>query len=222
MGDGLMRVVSRHARRATLTAFAALALITACGDKTPEASGTPTGPAPDSFRVAFETSRGTFVVEAIRAWAPNGVDRFYALSRDRFFDQDRFFRVIPGFIAQFGLNDESKVNERWDAKPIPDDSVRHGNARGTITFATEGPHTRTHQLFINIADNARLDKLGFTPIGRVVAGMDVVDSLYGGYEEAPQQRLIQRLGNSYLSRMFPKLDYIKTATLQIAPRDTAR
>jgi peptidyl-prolyl cis-trans isomerase A (cyclophilin A) len=213
-----MRVSSRHARTALLLAFAGLLGVSvSCRDKSAQSSGIPTGPAPDSFRVNVETSRGTFVVEAVRPWAPHGVDRFYALTRDGFFDQDRFFRVIPGFIAQFGLNDDPKANARWNGKPIPDDSVRHSNARGTIVFATEGPATRSHQLFINLADNARLDKLGFTPIGRVVAGMEVVDSLYGGYEEAPVQRLIQKLGNSYLSRMFPKLDYIKTAKLATAP-----
>jgi peptidyl-prolyl cis-trans isomerase A (cyclophilin A) len=139
------------------------------------------------------------------------VDRFHALTRAGFFDENRFFRVVPGFIAQFGLNDKPKVNELWDARPIPDDPVRHGNLRGTIAFATEGPNTRSHQLFVNLADNPRLDKLGFTPIGRVVSGMEVVDSIYAGYEEAPSQRMIQRLGNSYLARMFPKLDYIRTA-----------
>lgn len=217
-----MNASRRHARVAASVVFAAIACVaSACGDKAPESSAIPTGPAPDSFRVAFETSRGTFVVEAVRAWAPHGVDRFHALTREGFFDQDRFFRVIPGFIAQFGINDTPKVNERWEATPIPDDSVRQSNTRGTITFATEGPNTRSHQLFINLADNPRLDKLGFTPVGRVVAGMDVADALYGGYEEAPVQRMIQRLGNSYLSRMFPKLDYVRTARLQSATPDKA-
>jgi peptidyl-prolyl cis-trans isomerase A (cyclophilin A) len=203
-----MMSYSRHVRVVLSIACVALA---SCGGGTPEALDVASGPAPDTFRVAFETNRGTFVVEAVRAWAPHGVDRFYALTRAGFFDEDRFFRVIPGFVAQFGINDKPNVNERWDEKPIPDDSVHQSNARGALTFATEGPGTRTHQLFVNLADNPRLDKQGFAPIGRVVTGMEVVDSLYGGYEDAPVQRLIQRLGNSYLARMFPKLDYVKTA-----------
>lgn len=203
---------SRSIRPAPSAAIAALAVIIAVGcGSTTDSADLPAGPAPDSFRVVFETSRGTFVVESVRAWAPHGADRFHALTRAAFFDQARFFRVIPGFIAQFGLHDQPKINERWDAKPIPDDPVRHSNLRGTVTFATEGPNSRSHQLFVNLADNLRLDKQGFTPIGRVIAGMDVVDSLFGGYEEAPSQRMIQRLGNSYLSRMFPKLDYVKSA-----------
>ena len=190
---------------------AALALAAACNTKGGDAPALPAGPAPDSFRVTLETSRGPVVVEAIRSWSPNGVDRFHALASSHFFDENRFFRVVPGFIVQFGLAGEPKTNERWDAKPIPDDPVTHSNARGTITFATEGPNTRSHQLFINLADNPRLDKLGFTPIGRVVSGMAAVDSIYPGYEEDPRQQMIQRLGNSYLARMFPKLDYVKTA-----------
>jgi peptidyl-prolyl cis-trans isomerase A (cyclophilin A) len=203
----------RASRRAltSIALAAAATLAAACGNSAPDAAAVPAGPAPDSFRVTFETSRGPFVVEALRGWSPNGVDRFHALTRAGFFDENRFFRVIPGFIAQFGLNDKPKVNELWDARPIPDDPVRHGNLRGTITFATEGPNTRSHQLFVNLADNPRLDKLGFTPIGRVVSGMEVVDSIYAGYEEEPSQRMIQRLGNSYLARMFPKLDYVRTA-----------
>jgi peptidyl-prolyl cis-trans isomerase A (cyclophilin A) len=196
--------------KTTLTSFALLCSVAACGG-TKETPAVPAGPAPDSFQVTFETSRGPFVVQAVRSWAPNGVDRFYALSRAGFFDENRFFRVVPGFIVQFGLNGDPKVNERWDDRAIPDDSVRQSNLRGTITFATEGPNTRSHQLFVNLADNPRLDKLGFTPIGRVVSGMAVVDSIYAEYEEAPSQQMIQRLGNSYLARMFPKLDYIRTA-----------
>jgi cyclophilin family peptidyl-prolyl cis-trans isomerase len=176
----------------------------ACGGGT----GTPdsqkaavAAPPPDSFRVTFQTSRGSFVVAVTRSWAPFGADRFRELVQAHFFDDDRFFRVVPGFVAQFGINDKPNVNAQWDDKHIPDDSVRHTNARGTLTFATEGPHGRSHQLFVNLADN------------RVVQGMDVVDSLYSAYGDDPRQPMIQSLGNSYLTRMFPKLDYIKTATL---------
>ena len=190
-------------------AFALAALVLACGKETPRAA--PAGPAPDSFRVAFETSKGRFVVEAVRAWAPNGADRFYALTREGFFDGNRFFRVVPGFVAQFGIADDPKANERWEKRPLPDDSVRQHNVRGTIVFTRDGPNTRSHQMFVNLADNSRLDRDGFAPFGRVVEGMAVVDSLYDDYGEDPQQNLIRTLGNNYLQRMFPKLDYIVTA-----------
>jgi peptidyl-prolyl cis-trans isomerase A (cyclophilin A) len=179
-------------------------------DKPAPASQTP---APDSFRVTFETSRGTFVVECVRAWAPRGVDRFHDLVEQHFFDQTRFFRTMPGFVSQFGLSADPKGNGPWDAKPIQDDSVRQSNTHGMLTFASQGANTRTHQLFFNLVDNPQLDGLGFAPIGRVVEGLSVVDSLYSGYGDNPDQGLIQRNGNSYLDRMFPKLDYIKTARI---------
>jgi peptidyl-prolyl cis-trans isomerase A (cyclophilin A) len=207
-----------QARRFTLqVALAGLSfIIGACGD-TASKSAAVAGPAPDTFRVVFETTRGTFVVEAVRAWAPNGADRFHQLAREHFFDESRFFRVVPGFVAQFGLNDQRKANERWEEAKLPDDSVRQSNARGTIVFTNSGPNTRSHQMFVNLADNARLDKQGFAPFGRVVEGMAVVDSLYNGYEDTPDQQYIRTLGNSYLTRMFPKLDYIRTARIQGAP-----
>jgi len=190
-----------------------IAAAAACGGSK-EKDATPAGPAPDSFRVAFTTSKGTFVVEARRAWAPAGADRFYALTRAGFFDDNRFFRVIPGYIAQFGINDKKSVNERWDDKPIPDDPRRESNARGTVVFTTSGRNTRSHQLFINLKDNPRLDAQGFVPFGSVVSGMAVVDSLYDEYGDTPQQQMIQALGNNYLLRMFPKLDYITTAKIE--------
>lgn len=204
-------------------------VLTACGEKPAPASRTDTGAAaaapaapsaaaataasPDSFRVAFETSRGTFVVQVNRAWSPKGVDRLRELLDQHFFDDNRFFRVVPGFVVQFGLNGDPKRNEPWDSKRIIDDSVKQTNARGTLVFATQGANTRTHQLFINLADNPRLDGMGFSPFGRVVEGMSVVDSLYSGYGETPEQGFIQTLGNSYLTRTFPKLDYIKSAKI---------
>lgn len=189
-----------------------VAATAACGDKSSASSSTPAGPAPDSFRVAFATSKGTFVVDAHRAWSPNGADRFYALVRGGFFDENRFFRVLPGYIAQFGINDQKKVNEKWDA-PIRDDPRRESNARGTLVFTSSGPDTRAHQVFINLADNKRLDAQGFVPFARVVSGMEVADSLYDDYGDAPVQQLISTLGNNYLLRMFPKLDYITTARI---------
>jgi peptidyl-prolyl cis-trans isomerase A (cyclophilin A) len=201
----------------TLLAFAGAAVLsTACTEKSappPPAKTAVATPPADSFRVTFETSRGPIVVAVQRSWAPKGADRFRELVQAGFFDDDRFFRVVPGFVAQFGINDKPKVNDEWDGKRIVDDSVKQSNRRGTIVFATQGPNTRTHQLFINLADNERLDRMGFAPIGRVVQGMAVVDSLYSGYGDSPDQQFIQTIGNSYLTRTFPKLDYIKTAKI---------
>ncbi len=194
----------------------ALSLSLACSKEAP-LPPVSTGPAPDSFRVAFETSRGTFTVMAVRAWAPIGVDRFHQLVESRFFDDQRFFRVVPGFVAQFGINGNPKVNEPWDKKPLEDDSVRQSNARGTLAYAKDAPRARTHHIFISLGDNKRLDKLGFVAFAKVVDGMDVVDSIYSVYREKPDQSLISSLGNSYLNRMFPKLDYIKTARIVGAP-----
>lgn len=175
---------------------------------------------PDSFRVAFETSRGRFDVIAHRAWAPIGVDRFYDLVRRGYYDDARFHRVVRGFVAQFGLAGDPRVTEAWRVRPIPDEPVHQSNRRGRVAFARGGPNTRTTQLFINLRDNARLDTLnrfGFPPIAEVVSGMDVVDSLYAGYGEAmprgqgPPQDSIRVLGNEYLRRAFPRLDFIRTA-----------
>lgn len=197
---------------AVVALFANTAVAVACSkevEANPRA-GAPTT-APDSFRVKFETSKGSVVVAVTRAWAPKGADRFYELVDVKFFDGARFFRVVPGFVAQFGINDKPKVNEAWDAKRIDDDTVKASNTKGTLTFASEGDNTRSHQMYFNLGDNARLDGLGFAPVGRVVEGVEVLDSLFSEYGEKPDQAMIQSLGNSYLERMFPKLDYIKTA-----------
>ncbi|MEP6621385.1 MAG: peptidylprolyl isomerase [bacterium] len=196
---------------ASLAAMTGAMALLACSPGAPDVPPVVSGPAPDSFRVAFTTSRGTFVVGVTRAWAPHGADRFRELVLNGFFDDDRFFRVVPEFVAQFGINDSRKLNEAWDAKPIADDSVRGTNKRGAVVFASEGPGTRSHQVFVNLTDQVHLDKMGFAPIGRVVEGMGVVDSLYSAYGENPSQHLVQTLGNSYLRRMFPKLDYIISA-----------
>jgi cyclophilin family peptidyl-prolyl cis-trans isomerase len=211
-------MLSPSRRVASLLALTLSAL--ACTGS-PPARRAPLGPTPDSFRVAFATSRGTFVVEALRPWAPKGVDRFYRLVGEGFFDENRFYRVLPGFIAQFGANDDRKRNEAWEAQPLADDTARAKNKRGTISFATLGPGTRTHQLFVNLKDNPNLDAQGFAPIGRVVEGMSVVDSLYDDYGEIPKYHMIATLGNKYLARMFPKLDYIRTATI-VAPAAAPR
>jgi peptidyl-prolyl cis-trans isomerase A (cyclophilin A) len=175
--------------------------------------------APDTFDVRFETSRGPFTVRVARAWAPRGADRLYYLARNGYYTNARFFRVLPRFAAQFGAAPDPRVNRVWETRTIPDDPVRRGNARGTVSFATAGPNTRTTQLFVNLVNNFRLDRLGFTPVARVVEGMDVVDSLYAGYGEGPpsgrgpDQDRIAAEGNRYLVREFPKLDFIRAATV---------
>jgi peptidyl-prolyl cis-trans isomerase A (cyclophilin A) len=175
--------------------------------------------APDSFRARFETTAGPFVIEVRRAWAPLGADRFYALVKSGFYDGGRFFRVISGFMAQFGINGTPRVSATWRERRIADDPVRQSNVRGMVTFATAGPGTRTTQVFINFGNNARLDGLGFAPFGRVVEGMDVVDRLYASYGDGPPQGSgpaqdrIEGEGNAYLQRDFPKLDYVKRATI---------
>jgi cyclophilin family peptidyl-prolyl cis-trans isomerase len=176
--------------------------------------------APATYKAKFETSKGVFVVEVHRDWAPLGADRFYNLVKNGFYDDARFFRVIRGFMVQFGINGDPRISSRWRNARINDDPVRHGNQRGAITFATAGPNTRTTQVFINFADNRALDNQGFAPFGQVVSGMAVVDSLYGGYGEGapqgrgPDQSRIQQEGNVYLTKDFAKLDYIKKATIE--------
>ena len=169
--------------------------------------------APASYRARFETSAGTFVIAVTRTWAPGGADRFYNLVRPGFFDGTRFFRVVPGFIVQFGLSGNPVISARWRAATIPDDPVIRHNTRGTLTFATSGENTRTTQMFINFGDNTRLDASGFAPLGRVAEGMDVVDHIYSGAGEGPDQGLIQMRGNAYLAAQFPKLDTIARATI---------
>ena len=192
-----------------------LPVAAACGrDRPPEIVA---GPAPDSFRVAIATSKGDLVVEVYKAWSPHGADRFYQLVSERFFDDQRFFRVLPQYIAQFGANDDPEWNERADKVKIPDDPRREDNRRGTLAYAADAPNTRSHQLFFNLKDNPGLDAQGFVPIGRVVEGVAVLDSIFDDYGETPKYHLIATLGNNYLQRMFPKMDYIRTARVVGAP-----
>lgn len=176
--------------------------------------------APGSYKVTFDTSKGSFVVEVHRDWAPHGADRFYNLVKNGFYDNARFFRVISGFMAQFGINGNPQVSAKWRQANIQDDPVRASNRAGFITFATAGPNTRTTQVFINYADNRALDSQGFAPFGEVTSGMSVVKALYSGYGEGaprgdgPEQGRIQGEGNKYLTSAFPKLDYIKKATIE--------
>ncbi len=175
--------------------------------------------APAAYKVKFDTSKGPFVIEVHRDWAPLGADRFYNLVKNGFYNDARFFRVITGFMVQFGINADPRLAAVWREAAINDDPVSKSNARGMITFATRGPNTRTTQVFINYGNNARLDTGGFAPFGQVVSGMDVVDALYSGYGEGaprgsgPEQSRLQSEGNAYLNKEFPKLDYIKTATI---------
>ena len=175
--------------------------------------------APPVYKVEFDTSKGPFVVEVHRDWAPNGADRFYNLVKNGFYDNTRFFRVIEGFMAQFGVNGDPKVSAVWRESRIKDDPVKVSNKRTFVTFATAGPNTRTTQIFISYGDNSNLDSQGFSPFGQVVSGMKVVDSLYSGYGEGapggrgPNQTRVQSEGNAYLASSFPNLDYVKKATI---------
>ncbi len=175
--------------------------------------------APSNYKVRFETSKGTFVIEVRREAAPNGADRFYNLVKHGYYDDARFFRVVSGFVVQFGINGDPAINARWIAATIKDDVVKTSNQRGFLTFATAGPDARTTQVFINLTDNGRLDRLGFSPFGRVISGMEVVDKFYAEYGDGPprgngpDQSRIQREGNAYLKKEFPRLDYIRKATI---------
>jgi peptidyl-prolyl cis-trans isomerase A (cyclophilin A) len=175
--------------------------------------------APATYKARFDTSKGTFILELHRDWAPNGADRFYNLVKNGFYNNVRFFRVISGFMVQFGINGNPQISAKWREARIPDDPVRQSNARGYITYAMAGPNTRTSQVFINFGNNSGLDAQNFAPFGRVISGMNVVDSLYSGYGEGaprgrgPDQGRIQFEGNAYLNKSFPRLDYVKNATI---------
>jgi peptidyl-prolyl cis-trans isomerase A (cyclophilin A) len=176
--------------------------------------------APATYKARFDTSKGVFVIQVTRAWAPNGADRFYNLVKNGFYDDVRFFRVISGFMVQFGINGDPALSAKWREANIKDDAVGESNKRGMITFATAGPNTRTSQVFINFGDNAQLDGMGFAPFGRVLSGMNVVDALYAEYGEGaprgrgPDQGRLQAEGNAYLAKSFPKMDYVKKATIE--------
>jgi len=215
-----------------LTALSVLVLAAGCGDDGAGAYAVPPNSvlldpeasefmaeAPETFNARFETSKGDFVIEVVRDWAPNGADRFYNLVRNGFYDGTRFYRAIDGFMVQFGLHGDPAVTEAWQSERITDDPVVETNAPGTVTFAMASERdTRTTQIFINLVDNARLDDMGFAPIGRIIEGMDVVRQLYTGYGEGPpgrgpDQNRVRSEGNVYLTREFPDLDYVERATV---------
>ena len=177
--------------------------------------------APAEYRAIFDTSAGPFVVLVHRAWAPRAADRFYNLVKYGFFDDCRFFRVVPRFMAQFGINGDPAVQRPWRMANLTDEPSKESNKRGTIAFAKAGPNTRTTQVFINFRDNTQLDT-DFPPFGEVVSGMDAVDKINAEYREQPEQGEIQQRGNAYLIKEFPRLDYVKNATIEKpAPKPAA-
>lgn len=207
-----------QSRRFVLTLAAALGLGALAAPALAQAPAAETAPA--TYKVKFDTTKGAFTVQVTRAAAPLGADRFYNLVKSGFYDNVRFFRVVSGFMVQFGINGDPAVMANWRGAPIQDDPVKQSNKRGSITFAMAGPNTRTSQVFINFVDNANLDGMGFAPFGQVTAGMDVVDKLNAEYGEGaprgrgPDQSRMQREGNAYLAKEFPRLDYIKKATIE--------
>ena len=176
--------------------------------------------APATYKAKFETNKGAFVVEVQRDWAPNGADRFYNLVKNGYFDDARFFRVMPDFMVQFGINGDPAVNAAWRAARIKDDPVRQSNKIGYVTYATSGPDSRTTQVFINFKDNAGLDGQGFAPFGRVVSGMNVAESLNSEYGDGaprgrgPDQGRLQMEGNAYLAKEFSRMDFVRKATIE--------
>lgn len=216
-------------RRRTLFTFTIAGALFFCACSRPTSETTSAeGPSPDSheergpdtYKVRFDTTKGPFVLTVTRAWAPLGADRFYWLVKSRFYDGARFFRVLPGFVVQFGIAGDPAVNAKWHNANLVDDPVTQTNRRGTITYGTAGPNTRTTQVFINLADNARLDPKGFAPFGEVTEGMDAVDKFYSEYGEGPPlgggpaQTRAEAEGTAYFEREFPKLDYVKKASIE--------
>jgi peptidyl-prolyl cis-trans isomerase A (cyclophilin A) len=210
----------------SLLIAAACAVLAGCSPSEPPARKEAAAPAkketaPDVFTINLDTSKGPVAIEVHRDWAPIGADQFYSLVKTGFYDGDRFFRVVRNFVVQFGINGDPKANRLWANANLPDDPVTQHNRRGMVTFATAGPNTRSTQVFINLKDNsAALDKSGFAPFGKVTSGMDVVDSFYNSYGDmaprgqGPDATQIEVQGNDYLASRFPRLDYIKKATIQ--------
>jgi peptidyl-prolyl cis-trans isomerase A (cyclophilin A) len=184
--------------------------------------------APEGFKIKFTTTKGDVIIQVSRALSPNGADRFYNLVKGGFFTDIAFFRVIPGFMGQFGIHGDPAVAAAWRGAKIEDDKVKGSNIRGAITFAMAGPNTRTTQFFINLANNPNLDGSGFSPFGKVIEGMDVIDKINGEYGEGapngrgPEQGRVQAEGNAYLQKDFPRLDYIKSASVLPAEADAKK
>ncbi len=206
----LFAIITLMSRALAFAIF--LVTLTGCSKNNPETTTAPPRDenSPDLYRVMFDTTKGPFVVEVHRDWAPLGSDRFYTLVKNDYFSGAKFFRVIPNFMAQFGLAANPSITARYEGTEFQDDPVRQSNTRGMVTFATRGPNSRTTQMFINFGNNARLDQTGFTPFGQVISGMENVDRLYNQYGNAPDQTQIKAQGNKYLEVNFPQLDTIKT------------
>ena len=213
-------------RRTCGIAWGAAALLILAGCSSSNENTKPAAPAaknektPDVFNVALDTSKGPVVIEVHRDWAPAGADHFYSLVKSGYYDGNRFFRVVRNFVVQFGVSGDVSANRLWSNAYLPDDpAAKQSNLRGTVTYAKEGPHSRSTQLFINLKDNKTLDKQGFLPIGKVASGMDVVDRFYGSYGEmaprgqGPDPSRIANEGNDYLDAKFPRLDYIRKASI---------
>ena len=171
--------------------------------------------APDQFQIRFSTTKGSFIVQAVRSWSPLGVDRLYNLVKIGYFTDVAFFRVMPDFIAQFGMHGDPNINSMWENANLQDEPVKQSNQRGFMTYAMKPgiPNSRSTQFFINYKDNSFLDAQGFSPIGEVVAGIEVVDSIFSGYGQQPNQATISGQGNAYLESQFPNLDYIRSAAI---------
>jgi len=210
-------VMRRTALAVLFTAVQVAATVDAAGQTAAAKLKDPaalTEQAPATYRARFETSQGVFVIDVYRDWAPNAADRFYNLVKNGFYDSARFFRVLSGFMVQFGLNGDPDVQRPWSSAGIPDEPAKQSNTRGFVSFARESsPNSRYTMVFINYKDNSYLDSEGFPPFGQVTTGMDVVDKLYSGYgrTNVPDQRRILSEGNAYLAAEYPKLDFIKRA-----------
>ena len=210
-------------RRLLTTLMSALALAALAAPASAQDLSNPAAlreQAPPVYKAKFDTTKGAFAIEVHRVWAPTGADRFYNLVKNGFYDNVRFFRVITGFMVQFGIHGDPKVSAPWREAQLKDDPVKQSNKRGYITYAMAGPNTRTSQVFVNFGDNASLDSQGFSPFGRVVTGMEVVDKLNAEYGEGaprgrgPDQSRMQMEGNAYLTKDFARLDYVKKATIE--------
>jgi peptidyl-prolyl cis-trans isomerase A (cyclophilin A) len=209
-----------------VVAFLAAAVLAGCGGSGSPSTSTAsqvllhpsqlTAKAPATFRARFTTTQGAYVVTVHRSWAPIGADRFYNLVRSGFYDGNFLFRVVPGFVVQWGINSAPTISKAWENATIPDDPVKHSNVRGTVAFAAApSPNTRTTQVFVNLGSNTNLDSSGFAPFGEVTSGMAVFGKLYSGYDDNPTnaQAEIQTQGAAFLQKTYPKLDRIKTATI---------
>jgi peptidyl-prolyl cis-trans isomerase A (cyclophilin A) len=184
-------------------------MLAACGPKNQSAE---TKVAPAQYKVRMQTPKGDIVILVHRDWAPHGADHFYEMVNMKFYDGNKFFRTVPKFVVQWGMNGDPNLNKTWAAITIPDDPPKVSNKVGTVVFAATGePNSRTTQLFINLGDNSRLDASGFAPFGEVIQGMENVLNLDMEYGEQPQQGAIEQIGNDYLEEHFPRLDYVKTA-----------